>query len=299
MSATTAPKRKSAGSAPGTTSTVDVHPLADLIPPNRWANSYISRKFGGYLDLDLLEYCKDVRKATLMAGPTGPGKTSLVMAYAASRNVPVVTIACNNGIDPNTLFGSWQPDGNGGMVFIESDLVRVVRDGGILYLDEINFAPPRVMAVLHSLLDARRFIVVQELGNKVIFASEDLQVIAAYNPGYEGTKKLNQAFKNRFATKLRFDYDKAVEAQLLCMPVMLDVADELRNSYKQGVLETPISTNMLIEFEEFCLDINVEFAVENFLNAFLDHEIAAVREVINLRFDRIEEEAKVMRANAV
>lgn len=305
----------------GKSATASSHPLKDYIPGPAWYDNYKSRTIGGYRDIALLDYCKDNSRNVVMFGPPGPGKTSLVMAYGAFYKRPVVTVMCNNGIDPKTLFGMWGPDPSDPegkrLIWHYSDLVKVIRDGGVLYFDEVNFAPQRVMSVINALLDGRRFIVIPELGGEVVFAHEhddtcdvdaegnylcgkELLVCAAYNPGLQGTKRLNEAFKDRFSVKLRFDYDAVIESQLLCMPVMLEIANDLRNAYKNGVLETPTSTRMLITFEELCLDISVDFAIENFINAFEEHEVPAVKAFFNdVRMDEIQKQAKKMEADAV
>ena len=257
--------------------------LTHLIPESVFAEEYFSRKVEGVWDVDLLRYAKAARSNVLLFGPTGPGKTSLVLAYAATEKIPVVTIQCNGAVDPNTFWGGLAFDENGELQgWQDSETTEVIRHGGILYLDEVNFLPPKVAAVFHGLMDKRRQITIPEKGNEVVVAHPNLQVIAAYNPDYEGTKPLNAAFKNRFKIKVRFDYDPEVEKELVCIPVMLDLATKLRLSHKAGDLDTPVSTNMLVEFEDLAVDLGYEFAVANFLNAFAEEERQPVTEVFDM-----------------
>lgn len=265
------------------------HGLSHLVPDALFAQEYVSRKFDGIRDVDLLRYAREARKNVMLFGPTGPGKTSLVLAYCAADQVPLVTVQCHGAVDPNTFWGGLVIDQETGALkgWQDSEVTEVVRHGGVLYLDEVNFLPSKVAATFHGLLDKRRQITLLDKGNEVIKAHPHLQVVVAYNPDYEGTRPLNAAFKNRFPMKLRFDYDPVIERELLCLPVMQDVAHKLRAAHHAGDLETPISTNMLIEFEELAIDLGREFAVTNFLNAFVDEERGAVAEVLDLYGDVI------------
>lgn len=260
------------------------HPLADLIPDEAFAKSYVSRVIRGVRDLDLLKYAQEVQKNVLLFGDTGPGKTAMVMAYCAAERLPLVTIACNGGIDPNSFWGGLVPDEETGLIKWQwSDPALIVQHGrGVLYLDEPNFMPPKTAASFHPLLDARRMVTVMERGNQRIKAGPDLLVVGSYNPDYEGTRPLNKAFKNRFKIKLPIDYSYEVESVLVCMPVVLEIANSLRESRKAGDLETPTSTNMLMEFEELAADLGLEFATENFVAAFEASERDAVRAVLEL-----------------
>lgn len=270
------------------------HPLHHLIPDKSYADEYISRVLkGGVRDTLLLKYAMDTGRNASLFGPTGPGKTSLVSAYCAAEDLPLVTIACNGGVDPNTLFTSVVPTSEGGIEILDSDMTKLIRAGnGVLYFDEVNFLPQRIAAVLHPLFDKRRQITLVDRGGELIVAGERLQIITSYNPDYDGTRPLNAAFKNRFPLKIPFGYDTEVEAELLNFEVTPRIAERLREASRNGTIETPVSTNMLMEFEDFCLDLAPDFAIANFLAAFSAVEISAVGEVVELFRDEIEAQTK-------
>lgn len=267
------------------------HPLAELIPDmaffagdrERNMSPYISRNIRGIRDLDLLKYAQEVRKNVLLFGDTGPGKTAMVMAFAAVEQLPLVTIPCNGGIDPNSFWGSYVFDeATGQPKWQESDVTAVIRHGGVLYLDEPNFMPPKTAASFHPLLDARRMVTIMERGNQRILAHEQTFIVGSYNPDYEGTRPLNKAFRNRFKIKVLIDYSDEVEAKLVMMPVVLEIAQKMRAARKNGDLDTPCSTNMLVEFEELAVDLGLEFATENFIAAFEADERDAVKTVFEM-----------------
>lgn len=288
--ATAAPARRTR--RPAVKSAVETIMQA-VVPPIEDYNSYISRDIFGVQDLELLAYAKTVRQNVILEGDTGAGKSHLIRAYCAQQGMPLVIIPCNGGIETATLYGMPVQDPDGRISFQESGLVQVLRNGGGVFLDEINFMPNKVAAGMHQVLRERILVILEKRG-EVVQISDDCQFFAAMNVEYRGTHPLNEAFKNRFALKLPFNYERAVEEQLIYMPIMLDVAARLRASYSNGDLETPVSTNMLVEFETFAVDINYDFAVHNFIAAFSTHERSAVEEVIGLFADTIKEQLEAM-----
>jgi hypothetical protein len=265
------------------------HPLAAMIPPKDifGADSYVNREIGGIKDTDILDRAREMRHNVLIKGPTGPGKTSFIFAYAAENNLPVVTIACNGGVSPDNFIGEWQAKEDGsGYQFVPSDFLLAVMHGGIIYLDEVNFMPPKIAAFIHGLLDKRRTMSLpQGLGADIpshIPAHKNAFVIAAYNPDYEGTRPLNKAFKNRFAIKLNWGYERSVEESLVMSSSLLELAWGLRERQDLGDITTPISTNLLLEFEEMNEDeaLGFDFAVTNFLAAFESDEQEIIKELM-------------------
>jgi hypothetical protein len=97
------------------------------------------------------------------------------------------------------------------------------------------------------------------------------------NPDYAGTGVVNAAFRNRFSIQIAWDYDDKVEAKLVKSQHLLTLAKQLRLEAAKGMYETPISTNMLMEFEEFIEVLGYDFAASNFINHFADEEQASVR----------------------
>lgn len=266
------------------TKTANKVDLDALIPDKSEALEYISRTFGGERDIDILDKARRMEKNTLLFGPTGPGKTSVVMAYCAEFEFPFYSIPCNQSIEPDDVIGAHVPTEQAGLYKWQDGIVTAMaREGrGVVLLDEVNFLRREIAAFFHPLLDKRRMITLLRNSGEVIKAGDDFQVIAAYNPGYEGTKPLNEAFKNRFAFKLHFDYDTEIEKQLINLDVLRSIAEQLRLAH--GVsLDTPVSTNMLMDFEDVAYELGLDFAVENFVNAFNDEERPAVKEVLQLR----------------
>lgn len=258
------------------------HPLENLIPEEMFLDTYISRDIAGIRDLDILDAAFDQRHNVLVFGPTGSAKTSLVYAFGAMKNLPVVNVPCNGAAEPRQLIGGWTPQPDGTFDFVPGDLLKAVMHGGIIYLDEVNMTPPKILSILHGLLDRRRTITVNDAEGSdtptSITAHPECFVMAAYNPGYQGTRPLNEAFKNRFAFRLEFPYSEEVERELISSPTLISVGRELRGAYDSMVIRTPVSTNSLIEFEDFALDerLGYDFALHNFVAGFEAEDHQAV-----------------------
>lgn len=267
--------------------------LDHLIPDAEASETYIPRMFGDRRDIDVLDWTRQRGYNTLMSGPTGPGKTSAVMAYCAEFGLPFYSIPCNQSIEPREVVGMWRPTSKAGVYEWQDGVVTTMarEQRGVVLLDEVNFLPRQIASFFHPLLDKRRMITLMDNGGEIIKTGGDFQIVAAYNPDYQGTKPLNEAFKNRFAVKLNYHYDRAIESQLVSLGSLIDVAQQLRQVHGTS-LDTPVSTNMLMEFEDIAFDMGFDFAVENFLAAFTDDERPAVREVIKLREETLRAEWK-------
>jgi len=99
------------------------------------------------------------------------------------------------------------------------------------------------------------------------------------NPDYIGTTPLNYAFRNRFDIQIPWDYDDSVENKLINSKSLLVLMRQLRVEAAKGQYETPISTNMGMEFCEFVDSLGYEFAMENFIAHFTNDEQPSVRMV--------------------
>lgn len=247
------------------------------VPPKHLAKRYVHRKIWGQDDFKVFDTARTEKVNVLIYGPTGPGKTTAVEAWAAERGLRMATISGNASMEPRQLFGGFIPDGNGGYGWIDGPVTDVVRNGGVLLLDEVNFISPKIYTTIYPLTDGRRSITLLDHMGETIVAHEDVIVFATMNPEYIGTTPLNYAFRNRFDMQIPWDYDDAVESKLVSSKALLLLVRQLRAEAAKGQYETPISTNMLMEFGHFVELLGYEFAVENFIAHFSSDEQASVR----------------------
>lgn len=247
------------------------------VPRIELAKRYVHRDIWSRQDFEIFDYARSKNINILIYGPTGPGKTTSVEAWAAERGLRMATVSGNASMEPSQMTGKFVSDGNGSFAWIDGPVTDVVRNGGVLLLDEVNFISPKIYTVLYGLLDGRRAITLLDHHGETIEAHPDLTIFATMNPDYIGTTPLNFAFRNRFDIQIPWDYDDKVEAKLVSSKALLVVAKQLRVEAAKGQYETPISTNMLQEFVNFVDALGYEFAVENFIAHFNSDEAASVR----------------------
>ena len=279
-----------------------VHPLQNFIPSSDWYKNdegtptYVSREIGGVTDIKVLDRALALGHNVLLAGPTGSAKTSLCYAFGAKHNLPVINVPCNGAAEPSLFIGQHYRKEDGSIDFQLGLVAQAVLHGGIILFDEVNFLKPNIGAYVHSLLDSRRALYIPEAEGTsaptYIKAHKDCLILGAYNPEYQGTRPLNEAFKNRFAFQLEWGYDREVENALLESDALLELGWKLREASDAGNISTPVSTNLLIEFEELAVDdeLGFDFALQNFLYHFHSDEQPAVKLVLVQYAPKIYEE---------
>lgn len=253
------------------------------VPDKKWAEMYLNRKVTKTMtDFQVLDVAMTNDQNVIIRGHAGSGKTVCVMAYASARGYRYYNVSANVGLEPSHLFGAWTPTEQAGVFkWQDGPVTDLVRNGGVLLLNEIDFMPERITTVLFGLLDDRREIQLLENGGEVIKAHPDLLIVGDHNPNYRGSRPMNQAWKDRFAHKLEFDYDPAIERKLIKNASLLEVANKLREQVYKGELDTPVSTRGLIAFIKNTENIGLDYAITSYVNGFLDDEQEAVKLVMD------------------
>uniref|UniRef100_A0A5K4FCW8 Midasin n=1 Tax=Schistosoma mansoni TaxID=6183 RepID=A0A5K4FCW8_SCHMA len=166
----------------------------------------------------------------LLQGETSVGKTSLI-TYLAKR-VGQVCYRINNHehTDQQTYLGTYtvsstayttqsntdnhNNQGNDNealkktstsLVFKDGLLVKAMRNGYWIILDELNLAPTEILEALNRVLDDNRSVFITET-QETIKAHPHFRLFATQNPPglYAGRKMLSRALRNRFI-ELHFD----------------------------------------------------------------------------------------------
>jgi MoxR-like ATPase len=262
-----------------------------LIPDPRIAETYVHRSIDGWHDFDLLDGAVEDQENIVLAGPTGSSKTTLFRAYAAARRLPFVVIECNGSMDVGTLIGRTTIGPDGRVAWVDGDMTLVIRYGGVVLIDEINMAHPRITAAWHQLLSVIRAMSLPEKGGETVKAGrgglgepQPTLYAAAYNNRYQGTVRLNEALINRFAMPFDWDYDRGVEDQLVDSPRLLDMAENIRSLAE---IRTPLSTNALMEFERHARKYDMTIAARMLVNRFAPEERAPLARAIEANAEAI------------
>lgn len=189
----------------------------------------------------------------MIKGPTGCGKSRFVESMAQKINIPLIQIACNEETSAVDLQGRYLIE-NGNTIWYDGPATTAVKNGCMLYLDEISEAREDVIVVIHPLADHRREIYIDKK-NHTIKAPDNFMLVASYNPGYQSKiKDLKPSTKQRFVT-LQFDYpNEKEELEIILNETHLkkDIAiqltayaKKLRNLKDLDLIET-VSTRLII-----------------------------------------------------
>jgi nitric oxide reductase NorQ protein len=190
----------------------------------------------------------------LLKGPTGTGKSRFVEYMAHQLEKRLITISCHEETSSTDLIGRFIIKG-AETVWLDGPLTTAVKEGAILYLDEVAEARPDVIVAIHSLTDHRRELFIDKLG-ETVKAHEDFMLVASFNPGYQrGFKELKPSTRQRFVA-ISFDYpDSKIEKEILIMESGIDadtakklvaIGAKIRNLTELGLAET-VSTRLLID----------------------------------------------------
>ncbi|KIJ47371.1 hypothetical protein M422DRAFT_164312, partial [Sphaerobolus stellatus SS14] len=140
------------------------------------------------------------RFPVLIEGPTSSGKTSTIEYLARRTGHRFVRLNNHEHTDIQEYLGTYVSDPETGkLVYQDGILVRALRNGDWIVLDELNLAPTDVLEALNRLLDDNRELVIPET-HEVVRPHPHFMLFATQNPPglYAGRKVLSRAFRNRF-----------------------------------------------------------------------------------------------------
>jgi nitric oxide reductase NorQ protein len=205
-------------------------------------------------EVEVFDHCYKNRLPVLLKGPTGTGKTRFLEYMAYRNKTKMITVACHEETSATDLVGRFILKG-AETIWMDGPLTRAVKEGYILYLDEIAEARPDVIVAIHSLTDHRRQLYLDKLSEEVT-AHKDFMLAASFNPGYQkGFKELKPSTRQRFVS-LSFSYpEEKLETEIIASETGLDekearklvkIANKIRNLTELGLMET-VSTRLIVD----------------------------------------------------
>ncbi|EJT98719.1 P-loop containing nucleoside triphosphate hydrolase protein [Dacryopinax primogenitus] len=168
----------------------------------------------------------------LIQGPTSSGKTSSIEYLARRTGHRFVRINNHEHTDIQEYLGSYVSDASSGkLIYKDGLLIRALRQGDWIVLDELNLAPSDVLEALNRLLDDNRELIIPETG-EVVHPHPHFVLFATQNPPglYAGRKPLSRAFRNRF---VEMHFDDVPEEEL---EIILCQRSKIPPSYAQRIV---------------------------------------------------------------
>jgi nitric oxide reductase NorQ protein len=206
------------------------------------------------MEEDVFTHAFENKLPVLLKGPTGTGKSRFVEYMSSVLDKELITVSCHEETSSTDLIGRFIIKGSE-TIWVDGPLITAIKEGTILYLDEIAEARPDVIVAIHPLTDHRRELYIDKLGIS-IKAHEDFMLVASFNPGYQrGYKELKPSTRQRFVA-VSFNYPNAnIETDILMNESGIDadtakslvkIATKIRNLKELGLTET-VSTRLLVD----------------------------------------------------
>ena len=153
----------------------------------------------------------------LLEGPVGVGKTTVAMAVCTHLERDTVRVDGDDRYSESKLTGWFDPplvlqQGYREESFFAGPLVEAMREGRVLFINELNRMPESVQNVLLPALD-EGLVQVPHIGE--VRAAGGFQVVATQNPvEYVATGHLSEALRDRFE-HLALVYQSAPEEEAI------------------------------------------------------------------------------------
>jgi MoxR-like ATPase len=185
---------------------------------------HISRQLLEQLDTQVVGRTREVElvvaalaagRHMLLEGPPGTGKSTLLRAISHGLGLNFEFVEGNAELTPARLVGHFDParvlnEGYSPDVFVDGPLVTALRDGSLLYVEEINRIPEETLNVLITVMSESE-LHVPRLGR--IAAAGGFRLVAAMNPfDAVGTARISSAVYDRVC-RVSLSYQSAEEEE--------------------------------------------------------------------------------------
>jgi MoxR-like ATPase len=171
------------------------------------------RVVGRRRELELVVAALAADRHIVVEGPPGTGKSTLLRAVADRLGHQFVFVEGNAELTPARLVGHFDPaqvlaEGYAPNVFVDGPLVTALREGALLYVEEINRVPEETLNLLITVMSESE-LHVPRLGR--VAAAPGFHLVAAMNPfDAVGTARISSAIYDRVC-RLAMGYQSGEE----------------------------------------------------------------------------------------
>ncbi|WP_433754703.1 AAA family ATPase [Nocardia sp. CA-135398] len=240
---------------------------------------YHPRKLAGSTDVDVLRTMRAGEVPVLLYGPPGTGKTSLIEAAFGD----LLTVQGDGDTTVADFVGEYTQAPDGTFVFVHGPLVRAMREGRVLFVDDATLIAPTVLSCVYPAMDGRREIVIKANGGEVVKAEPGFYICAGHNPGVHGAI-LSDALASRFAFQVQVSSDYDLATSLGVNPLAVRVARNLATRQTKGEIGWAPQLRELLAFQKIATATSELTAAANLIGTAPEEDRTIVAEVVKTVF---------------
>lgn len=229
----------------------------------------IPEKMSNYVPFGHFKDVKNIIKSKIffpvfITGLSGNGKTLMVEQICAQLKRELYRVNITIETDEDDLMGGHTLV-NGNIVFREGPVVKAMRKGSVLLLDEVDLGSNKLMC-LQSVLEGKGYLIkktgewVTPKAGFTILATANTKGQGSEDGKFIGTQIMNEAMLERFAITMQQEYPpvktekKILEKEMgLTGEVdteftdkLVDWADIIRKTYYEGGIDDVVTTRRLV-----------------------------------------------------
>ena len=247
----------------------DASAVVNLVATNMNDQNLVPASFEGFVPWGNFKLIEKVVKSGMfypmfITGLSGNGKTLMVEQVCAKLNKELIRVNITIETDEDDLMGGHSLE-NGNIIFREGPVVKAMRKGAVLLLDEVDLGSNKLMC-LQSVLEGKGYLI-KKTGEWVTPA-EGFTILATANTKgqgsddgkFVGTQIMNEAMLERFAVTMQQEYPPVVtERKILSKEMALtgdvdmdfceklvDWADVIRKTFYEGAIDDVVTTRRLV-----------------------------------------------------
>jgi hypothetical protein len=218
-------------------------PVTIVTRPN--GQEYRVRAIADKPDVEMLRTLRANEIWALLYGPPGTGKTALV---EAAFGEDAILFPGDENTTVDDLFGTWVGDGDGSWMWVDGPVCTAMKEGKVIFMDDITLIGGRVLGALYPAMDGRDQIVIKthmvdtdENGKpwadgkkhpEIVKAQPGFYIVGAHNPGTNGAI-LSEALSSRFQWQMEIDSDLDLAAAAGVPPEIMFVAKTLKTCVEE------------------------------------------------------------------
>jgi cobaltochelatase CobS len=220
---------------------------------------------------------------TLITGPTGSGKSSLIKYVCAKLNRPFIRINMSGDVESASLFGTLIAR-SGDTPWTDGAITEACKFGAVCLVDEWELMPAEIAMGMQNLLEDNGYLYLKEKpgtsDDRTITPHDNFRLVFAGNTvgqgdttgAFSGVGVQNTATIDRFTNTIRLNYlDSKHEVAIITSKTnlakeiatkMVRVASLVRNAYDDGKVGLTMSPRTLINWAKKCNRYEIKYALQ-------------------------------------